>query len=44
MQLGLLHQRKIKVLRRMFGPKIGDVIVGWINYTDKELHKIFVKL
>lgn len=34
MKPGLLHQRKIKVLRGMFEPKMEDVIIRWRNYTD----------
>jgi hypothetical protein len=30
-----------KVLRRINGPKRGEVIGGWRNLQDKELHNLY---
>jgi hypothetical protein len=30
------------VLRRMFGPKINELIGGWINLHDEEFHNLYL--
>jgi hypothetical protein len=30
-----------RVLRRIFGPKLGEIIAGWRNVRNEELHNLY---
>jgi hypothetical protein len=39
--LSLREEHRLRVLRRIFGPKRGEVTGGWIKLHNEELHNLY---